>query len=210
CVAPATAGLGATLNWDPGMTATATGGGNGTWDLAATNWFNGASDIAWTDTTGTVDIASFGGSAGSITLGANLGAVGLIFSAPGYTLNGGANTLTVGAGGIDASAAPTGTTTIAAGLSVAADQSWNVAGPATVAVSSSVSGTGNITKTGLGTLTLAGVNGALTGNFIHSAGTLNINNAAALGTGSFSITGTGTSYNSGSQFEPTTFIDNTT
>src|SRR5438132_933143 len=71
---PATAGLGATLNWDPGMTATATGGGNGTWDLAATNWFNGASDIAWTDTTGTADIASFGGSAGSITLGANLGA----------------------------------------------------------------------------------------------------------------------------------------
>src|SRR5207247_4740769 len=91
-----------------------------------------------------------------------------------------------------------------------ARQNWNVAGPARLAISNSLSGTANVTKTGLGTLTLAGGNGAFTGAFTHASGTLNINNAAALGTGSFSITGTGTSYNSGTQFEPTTFIDNTT
>src|SRR5436309_818909 len=89
--------LAATLNWDPGLTSTPTGGGLGTWDLATTsNWFNGAADITWTDSTGTADVASFGGTAGDVvTLGSNLGALGLNFATAGYNISGG-NTLTLG------------------------------------------------------------------------------------------------------------------
>ncbi len=56
----------ANLNWDPGLTNGATGGGAGTWDANdLANWFNGAADQQWTDISplGT-DTAIFGGSTG--------------------------------------------------------------------------------------------------------------------------------------------------
>src|SRR5690349_15787119 len=87
--APTAAVLGATLNWDPGLTASANGGGTGTWNPATGNWFNGTSDVAWTDTAGAADVASFGGTSGTVTLGTNLGALGVVFTAPGYTISGG-------------------------------------------------------------------------------------------------------------------------
>jgi autotransporter-associated beta strand protein len=52
-----------------------------------------------------------------------------------------------------------------------------------------ISGSGfSLTKAGSGTLTLAGAN-TYTGGTIINAGTLNINNASALGTGTFTIAG---------------------
>jgi hypothetical protein len=58
--------------------------------------------VTWIDSTGTVDTATFGG---TVTLGSNLGALGLIFTTPGYTMAGGAGPFTVslGASGVDAS-----------------------------------------------------------------------------------------------------------
>ncbi|MEO5714831.1 MAG: autotransporter-associated beta strand repeat-containing protein [Luteolibacter sp.] len=58
----------------------------------------------------------------------------------------------------------------------------------TYAVSGLLSGTGTLNKSGSGTLTLSGANG-YNGGTILNAGTLNINNASAIGTGALTITG---------------------
>ncbi|MFA4945452.1 MAG: hypothetical protein WC789_12215, partial [Lentisphaeria bacterium] len=103
----------ASLTWDPGLTPVTPSGGNGTWDLSTTaNWSNGVSDVQWTDaSTGGTDAAVFGGSAGTVTLNSNLSARGLQFSTTGYSVTG-SGTLTLGAGGIDATSLTSGTTTL--------------------------------------------------------------------------------------------------
>jgi autotransporter-associated beta strand protein len=85
-------------------------------------------------------------------------------------------------------AANGGVVTIAAPLTIGAAQAWNVNGTGT----SSLSITGDVTfshlvtKIGAGALTLSGMNTGAGGVTING-GTLNINSAAALGTGVFSI-----------------------
>src|ERR1700677_5039368 len=40
----------ATLDWDPLFSDSSLGGGPGTWNLNSTsNWFNGTTDVQWTD-----------------------------------------------------------------------------------------------------------------------------------------------------------------
>ena len=39
-----------TLNWDPGLSDTSTGGGAGTWTTGTANWYNGTADVAYTNT----------------------------------------------------------------------------------------------------------------------------------------------------------------
>ncbi|TLD71185.1 PEP-CTERM sorting domain-containing protein [Phragmitibacter flavus] len=76
-----------------------------------------------------------------------------------------------------------GTITITAPLQLGADQTWNVSNlAASLAVSGPISGgsTTDLTKTGLGTLTLTGTN-THTGRTIVNEGTLVINSEAALG-----------------------------
>jgi autotransporter-associated beta strand protein len=83
-----------------------------------------------------------------------------------------------------------GTATIAAPLTVAAAQTWNVDGTGANGSSLVISGNtvfnARVIKTGAGALTLSGNNSG-SGAFTHSAGTLNINSATALGTGTFTI-----------------------
>jgi fibronectin-binding autotransporter adhesin len=190
----------ANLNWDPGLTNTATGGGAGTWDLSGTNWFNGSTDVAWTDTTGTASTAVFGGGAGgAVTLGANLGAAGITLNASGYTINGGGNTLKLGGAAsaiVDSGPLPPGTNTINAPISlVSGSQTWTIGSGSTLIDNGTLSGSVKITKAGVGgTLTLAGSNTGFSGGISTGPGILNINNANALGTsaGTFTITGNGT------------------
>ncbi len=69
-----------------------------------------------------------------MTLGTNINARGLTFSAPGYTIAG-ASTLTIGTGGIDASGLSSGTTTISAPIKIDAGlQKWNVGAGSTLSL----------------------------------------------------------------------------
>ena len=123
---------GAQFAWDPGLTGGS--GGAGTWNLTSAIWYNGATDIRWTDTAAPgTNTAVFGGTAGTVTLGASLVASNLVFTTPGYTLSG-TGPLTLG-GGINASSLSSGTTTIGTPLSLpAAQQLWQAGSGATLAV----------------------------------------------------------------------------
>ena len=73
-------------------------------------------------------------------------------------------------------------------LSLGANSVSVGAGNLTTTFNGIIEGTGALTKTGTGTFTLAGAN-THSGGVTLSAGKLNINNAAALGTGTFAIGG---------------------
>lgn len=135
----------ATLTWDPA----GAGGGNGTWDTTTTSWYSGGSAVTWNN--GTNDTASFGGTAGTVTLGEAITAGGLDFTTDLYTVTGG--TLTLSGGG----AANVGSglsATLASGLSAADGIEKTGAGTLTVSGAYANTGTGVITVTE-GTLRMA-------------------------------------------------------
>ncbi len=162
-----------TLSWDPdGNPSDGADGGPGSWDLVNPYWYNGSTDVIWPNFTTSSDTAVFGGTGGTVTLGAPVFANGLQFNVDGYTIdNGGvpANTLTLSGAAQTISVTNAGTT---------------------ATISAVLSSTGGITKTGNGALTLSGSN-TFGGNIQLNAGTLNINNANALGNaaGTFTING---------------------
>jgi hypothetical protein len=92
----------ADLYWDPDGSAagntllngSGTGGaglgGVGTWDAAASSWWNGASNSAWTNST--ADRAIFAGptsAPATVTVSPGLSANQVVFGRSGYTLTGG-------------------------------------------------------------------------------------------------------------------------
>lgn len=167
-----TAAPAADLYWDVNNTLLGRGG-TGTWNLTDPVW--SASDdgvsgpySAWNN--GTLDNAFFGGTAGTVTLGAPITVHNMTFELNGYTVTGG----TLGLGGVD----PT--------LSV-------MAGSSTIA--STINGTGRVIKAGGGTLVLSG-NNNFTGGLTVNAGTLSLtgNNSFSSGPvitgGALSLTGT--------------------
>lgn len=90
--------------WDPGLSNSNAGSGNGTWNAANTNWFNGTTDVVWA----TGNRAVFGGTDGpfDVTVAGNFNTTGLIFNKTGYKLGAaGGQTLTA-----------TGNTTLASGV----------------------------------------------------------------------------------------------
>jgi len=156
-----------TFVWDPNND----GGvitGNGLWDLTTANWL-GAPSRLWPNEAGVdADIAVFGGSAAGpylVTLGAPIVANGLIFDTDTYTITDGgvpANTLTL------SGTAPT--VTVSPGLSAA--------------INASVAGAAGLTKGGLGTLTLGGVNTyggvtTVTNGVLSFSASVNLGGAAA-------------------------------
>jgi len=144
--------------WDPSNTHGTGSGGAGTWS-SGTPWFNGTSDIAW-PSGGT---PNFGGTAGSVALGANETANGLTFATTGYTISAG-STLTLG-GTTPTISIPSGTTTI----------------------NCIIAGSGGLTYSGSGTLVLGGVD-TYTGGTTISGGTLQIAADTALGNSSGGVT----------------------
>jgi autotransporter-associated beta strand protein len=183
----------ANLSWDSAGSGTL--GGSGTWDTSTTNWWNGASDVAWATNTTAGDTAVFAGAAGSpmVTLGTNINALGLQFITTGYTIALNGNTLALGTGGIDATGLTSGTTTISGtgGVGLAGNQTWDVGSGATLAVSSGISsstaGTKILTVQGAGDTTISGAITAGTGAFNlnkRGTGTLTLSGGAVIGAGS--------------------------
>ncbi|HEX4122424.1 MAG TPA: autotransporter-associated beta strand repeat-containing protein [Verrucomicrobiae bacterium] len=86
----------AQLTWDPGSNGTNNGPtvipGSGNWDLSTPNWNNGATDVVWTQTSGTSALngAVFGGADGnySITNASQVAVTNLTFNNSGYTIAG--------------------------------------------------------------------------------------------------------------------------
>jgi len=90
---PILVGRGQTLNWDPGHVLNSSGNGGGTWDTSTTNWWNGSSDVVWSQigTTVSTNTAIFGGTDGSyaVTVSGQIAATNVTFNNSGYTLSSG-------------------------------------------------------------------------------------------------------------------------
>jgi len=154
-----------TLFWDPANSGSAAGG-NGTWDTSISGWFNGTGDILWPDVTGFYT-ASFGGTAGTVTLAGTETANALAFTTAGYTLTG-------------------GTLNLASATATTSSPVINASTSATI--SSAISGSG-FTKTGNGVLTLNGATN-VTGQIYLSQGSMTLNGAAAtISAAGFTIVG---------------------
>jgi len=95
-----------TLYWDPTSTGSTNGGGAGTWNLTSLLWFDGASNVVWTND-GTCR-AVFGGPAGGavqIASGLIIEAHSLVVNQSGYSFTGGGvRRLTVHSGVLEANA----------------------------------------------------------------------------------------------------------
>ena len=138
-------------------------GGSGTWDVGTTaNWHDGVSASKWLDLGARDYAAVFLGKPGTVTVGNDVKVNRLNFRTVGYTLQGGAITLT----GIE----PTLFT----------------AEHATTTVASAITGTEGLTKAGAGALTLTGANN-YSGNTRLSAGTLVIGASGTLGAGNLTV-----------------------
>ena len=163
--------------WNANGQASSTrmGGGSGTWS---------ATSQEWTDATGAVPNAAmspqpgfaiFGGTAGTVTVDNNAGAVratGMQFAVGGYTLTG--DTLTLVANGGAAPVVRVG------------DGSSNGTGMTTT-IDNVIAGSDGLTKTDLGTLVLAGAN-TYAGGTVIAGGTLSVASDGNLGDASGGIT----------------------
>jgi fibronectin-binding autotransporter adhesin len=159
--APASA---ADLYWDTNTTGAGLGGG-GTWNTSTSVWTQAVDGVSgpyvpWNNSQS--DNAIFGGTAGTVQLGAPISAHNLTFNVDGYSLTDGTLTLT--------GATPTIT-----------------AGAGTVTISTAIAGTAGLTKAGAGTLSLSGSN-TFSGGVAVNAGTLAVSSDAALGAAGNGIT----------------------
>lgn len=112
----------AILYWDGTSTTANADGGSGTWNTA-TNWdtlATGGADAAWNNTT--PDSAVFGGTGGTVALGATRSAASITFDVGGYTIQ--SSTLTVGAGGITNNSGAASVNLITSAITLGASQAW--------------------------------------------------------------------------------------
>jgi fibronectin-binding autotransporter adhesin len=142
----------ADLQWSPDG-VTPGGGGTGTWNTTSARWYNGTTFQAWNNAT--LDNAVFGGTAGTVTLGAPITAHNLAFNTSGYRVT--SRTLTLGG------ATPT----------------IGVVSGGSATVNSILAGTAGLTQAGPGTLILTG-NNTYSGGTTISAGTLEIGNGGSI------------------------------
>ncbi|MFZ4768211.1 MAG: autotransporter-associated beta strand repeat-containing protein, partial [Roseimicrobium sp.] len=186
---------GATLYWDNDGTATGNNisgtnlGLSGTWNTSLLNWWDATNPlIAWPNLS--ADTAIFKGTAGRVTLGSAVTVGTLQFDAANYAINNSAFALTLQSG-ITANESATLQSGTGGSLTLGANNAWNVANTKTLTVSSLVTdgaSSFSIDKQGTGALTLSGAN-TFDGGVTLTAGTLNIGNASALGTGTLVISG---------------------
>ncbi len=166
--APAYAG---TLTWD--------GGGSGTWDTTLTNWYNGTTNVAWTNS-GTTNTALFGGTDGtySIVVSGITRTDGITFNSSGYTLSA-ASTQSINVAGTGILSIASGkTATIGNNIDLFRGSSWTVSGGGTVNVNSGsqVRASGSGISISLNSTT-ANLNGGFFGVQTSGGGNLIIGNS---------------------------------
>ena len=156
--------VGGILYWDTNG-AIAGLGGTGLWDAAAMNWnIESAGTAAPSGPVANREIV-FSGTAGTVTVASGTAAnAGITFGSSGYTLSGG--TLSLGG------TAPA-TITITNGIH-------------TATISTAISGSAGLRKSGAGKLTLAGAN-SFTGGTIITSGVLEVGADQALGAASSAV-----------------------
>jgi fibronectin-binding autotransporter adhesin len=205
----------APYTWDifPGTVGPGDGavtGGTGAWDLAAGNWTidGGVNNVPWDNANGTANSAIFGGTAGTVTIGAAIAANALTFNVAGYTVAATAgNGLTLGgttpailvASGAGATILSTGVTySTAATVTNSSAGLLTLSGAQTLTAAATFGGTGNITisgaigagtftKSGAGTLTLTNA-GNTFNNITVSGGTLGVSAQGTLGASGNTVT----------------------
>jgi fibronectin-binding autotransporter adhesin len=120
----------ANLTWDSNGIAADVTNGAGTWDNTATNWWNGAANVAWTDgDTAIIGTNPTSGAGGTISFaaGVDISALGLVVNDNGNATNHtlaapalGSMNFTIGTGGITANDG----ITISQKFFLGGDQSW--------------------------------------------------------------------------------------
>lgn len=150
CCLPAFA---ATLTWDADGVAGGGTGGTGTWNTTSTLWNDAGTMRAWDNSLG--DLAVFGGTAGTVTLGEAISVVGMTFNTTGYTIAGAGHMLTF-RGTMNVVNAGT-SALIDSAITLTNTANFSGAGNLTLASTSTLEGAGfAINKSGAGALTLAG------------------------------------------------------
>lgn len=187
----------ATLTWDAISGNGTLEDGAGTWDGLTPTWTldSGLNNTNWDSVT--PDDAIFGGgssgAAGTVTLGAPVVVGAITFNAPFaglYTIDTSTFSLTLNSG-ITANESAGIQSGVGGSLILGANNTWSVAAGKSLAATSDIddgAGAFSLTKQGTGALTLAGAN-TFGGGVTLSSGILNINNASALGSGTFTIGG---------------------
>jgi autotransporter-associated beta strand protein len=92
--------LGNTLTWDASGTSAASPlDGSGTWDTGSANWSNGATDNAWVNADTDTAVFGNGGTAGNVSLAADIIAGGITFNS-GYVIDATSHQLNLNGGAI--------------------------------------------------------------------------------------------------------------
>ncbi len=170
----------ANLTWDANGTTSTQTDGVGEWTTAS-QWWNGSANVTWA--AGSNALFGNGGTGGAVTLASPKTANALTFNSFSgtYTLGSTGQTLTLN-GGITVNAT-SGTVTLASPVALGGAQAWTNNSTNPLTASNAISGSGNLTKEGTGTLVLAPNPdfSNYTGATVVSSGVLNIQKPTALG-----------------------------
>lgn len=192
----------ANLYWDGNDTTANADGGSGTWDITTTNWDTaetGGSSIAWPNA-GNSNIAYFGGTGGTVTLGTNMGSAGpypnainvtagnYVFDLNSLSLSSRGTNLTISSGAM--LAIQNGT------YQLQTNYAFNVTGTNALTVSAKITGAFDLSKSGGGDVTLTNGTNDFSGTLYgQNGGTVSFSSiknsgvASAAGAGSLLATG---------------------
>ncbi len=163
----------ANLTWDANTATTGAQDGSGTWDTTANNWWTGAANATWANATPDAPFFGSGGTAGTVTLGANIVSGNITFNAGGvgnYTIAGGGFQLSL----TNRTITPNVSATISANLN---------GGSLTVPNSAANSPSGTLTLSGNNSTT----NFSLGSSAPNTTASVRINSSTALGVASGTI-----------------------
>ena len=192
----------AVLYWDGTDTTANADGGSGIWDLTTTNWdtlASGGTDIAWPNA-GNANIANFGGTGGTVTLGTSMGSAGpypnaINVTAGNYIFD--LNNLSLSSRGTNLTISSGATLVIQNGTyELQTNYNFSVTGTNALTVSAKITGAFNLQKGGGGDVTLTNDTSDFTGKLTGAnGGTVSFSSiknsgvASAAGAGSILETG---------------------